>query len=144
MQMDILTTGVGFFSFGIFLLVHTITFRWVRPEYLLRSLLVCVIAIMACPVALIGIFFVIKIVDAPLYAWVCAALLASLVGGLLCFVYVLCIFGPYETSIRMRLVREIVRGGPGGISLQKLLGHYNSEAIVHVHLQRLLGSGDII
>ena len=142
--MDILTAGSGFFSFGIFLLVHVITFRWVRPEHLLRSLLLCVTGVMALPMVLMGIFYILKEVDASLLAWVCAALLSSLIQGLLCFVYVLCVFGPYETSVRMRLVREIGVAGPKGISMEELSGRYNHQTIVDLRLQRLIGSGDIV
>ncbi len=144
MGMDVLTVGVGLLSFGIFLLVHLITFRWVRPEHLLKSLLACVMAIMVCPVVLMRIFFVSKILDAPVLAWVCAAVLALVIQGLLCFVYVLCIFGPYETSVRMRLIREIAQSGREGVPRQELLGRYNAETIVNIRLQRLIGSGDII
>jgi len=142
--MDVLTMGTGFFSFGTFLLIHLIAFRRMAPEHLLRSLLTCVIAMMGLPILLMGIFYIFKLVDAALQAWVCAASLALVIQGLLCFVYVLCVFGPYETSVRMRLVREIAQEGSKGISLQDLLGRYNSETIVNVRLQRLLGSGDIV
>jgi hypothetical protein len=142
--MDILTAGSSFFSFGIFLLVHLTTFRWVRPEHLLRSLLLCVIGVMALPMVLMGIFYILKTVDASLLAWVCAAILASLIQGLLCFVYVLCVFGPYETSVRMRLVREIALTASGGISMEELSGRYNHQTIVNLRLQRLVGSGDIV
>ena len=144
MEMDVLTAGAGFFSFGIFLLIHLITFRAVRPERLLRSLLLCVVVMMACPVVLMGIFYNLKMVDEPLAAWVCAAALALVIQGLLCFVYVLCVFGPYETSVRMRLVREIAGGGGKGISPEELLLRYNAQTIVDVRLQRLKGSRDII
>src|ERR1035441_2150659 len=98
MQMDILTVVTGVFSFGVFLLVHLIIFRRVRPERLLRSLLVCVIAMEGLPVLLMGILYIFRVLDAPPQAWVCAAVLALAVQGLLCFFYVLCVFGPYETS----------------------------------------------
>jgi hypothetical protein len=144
MTMDILTVGVGFFSFGIFLLVHLIIFRKVAPEHLLRSLLACVIAIMGLPLVLMGIFFSFQALDATVQAWICAALLALVIQGLLCFFYILCIFGPYETSVRMRLVREIAAVPSGGTSLKELLQRYNHETIVDLRLRRLLGSGDII
>lgn len=144
MNIDILTVGVAIFSFVIFLLADFITFRRVRPERLLRSLLACIIAIMGLPALLMVIFFIFKMADEPLQAWVCAAVMASAIQGLLCFVYVLCIFGPYETSVRMRLVREIARGGGNGISPQELLGRYNPEIMVNLRLQRLIGSGDIV
>ena len=142
--MDVLTTGIGFLSFSIFLLVHLITFRWVKPERLLRSLLLCVMAIMALPFFLMWFFFTMKIVAAPLSVWVYATLLAVFVQGLLCFVYVLCIFGPYETSVRMRLVREIAQGAKQGISLKELSARYNAQTLVNIRLERLIGSGDII
>jgi hypothetical protein len=144
MNIDILTVGVAIFSFVIFLLVHFITFRWVRPERLLKSLLVCVIAIMGFPALLMGILFIFKTVDETFQAWVCAAILAVVIQGLMSFMYVLCIFGPYETSVRMRLVREIARCGSDGISPRELSRRYNSEIIVNLRLQRLIGSGDII
>lgn len=144
MNLDVLTLGSGFVSFGIFLLIHIITFRWVRPEHLLRSLLLCVIAMLLCPLVIISIFYNFKVIDAPLQAWVAAAFFAMLIQGLLCFVYVLCIFGPFETSVRMRLLREISQGASKGITLNQLLERYNSETIVKIRLQRLLGSGDLI
>lgn len=144
MTIDILTAGVGFLSFVFFLLVHVALFRRVRPESLLKSLLSCVLVMLAFPVVLMAISFHLKTVDAPMDGWVCGTLLAVLLQGLLCFVYVLCIFGPYETSVRMRLIREIAKKGPGGISHQDLLGRYNDQTIVDVRLRRLVGSGDII
>ncbi len=144
MNMDLLTIAVAFFSFVIFLIIHIITFRWVQPQHLLRSLLLCVMAMLGLPVVLMAILFLVKMIDAPLQAWFCGGLLASLLQGLLCFVYVLCIFGPYETSVRMRLVREIAKGATQGFSLQELLGLYNVETMVGIRLQRLTGSGDII
>lgn len=144
MMMDFLTLGVGLLSFVIFLLVHVITFRWLRPEELLRSLLVCVSAVAVLPLVLMCVLFVIKAADASPEAWIIAALSALLLTGLSCFVYVICVFGPYETSIRMRLVREIAKGGSKGISHQELLGNYNDKAIVNIRLRRLAGSGDII
>jgi hypothetical protein len=142
--MDLLAVGVGFVSFGIFFIIHVITFRWLQPEKLLKSLRVCVLAVVALPLMLTGILFVNKVMDAPLSAWVLASLLALLIAGLVSLVYVLCVFGPYETSVRMRLVREIEGGGPGGVSLQDLLRRYSSETILNVRLRRLIGSGDII
>jgi hypothetical protein len=144
MGMDLLAAGIGICSFGIFLLVHIITFRWVRPEHLLKSLMACVTAIMVVPVLLMGIFYALKVVDAGIPAWVCAALVALVIQGLLCFFYVLCVFGPYETSVRMRLVREIAKVPSGGVTLADVLQRYNHATIVDIRLQRLTGSGDVL
>jgi len=144
MGLDVLTVGVAFFSFGIFLLVHLASFRRLSPEKLLRSLLTCVMAVMGLPVVVMGVLYAFKTVEAPLAAWVAAAVLASVIQGLLSFVYVLCIFGPYETSVRMRLVREIASAPAGGISKDGILERYNHRTIVDLRLRRLVGSGDII
>ena len=133
--------GAGFICF---LALQFITFRWVRPERLLKSLLLCVVVMLAMPVVLILGFYHLRLVDEPLSGWVMAAVIASLIQGLLCFFYVLCIFGPYETSVRMRLIREIAAGGALGVSPQELSSRYNAKAIVDIRLQRLVGSGDII
>lgn len=142
--MDMLTVAAGFFSFGIFLSVHLIAFRRVPPERLLRSLLACVMVLMGLPVLLMVIFYMFKGASAPWQAWLCAGLLALVIEGLLCFIYILCVFGPYETSVRMRLIREIALAGPGGISMDELWQRYNTQTIVDVRLRRLVGSGDII
>jgi hypothetical protein len=144
MSMDLLTVFTGAFSFGIFLIIHVITFRRLAPEQLLRSLLFIVVGVMALPLVLMGGLFVLKATDASWQAWVCSTFLAVAIDGLLCFVYVLCIFGPYETSVRMRLVREIARGQGKGITHEELLGQYSARTIVDIRLQRLLGSGDIV
>ena len=143
MSLDVLTVAAAFISFGIFLLVHVVTFRWLRPEQLLRSLVIIVGAIAGLPLVMIAPLFL-KTGNLPWQAWGCASLLAMMINGLLCFVYVLCVFGPYETSVRMRLLREIAQGKEKGISRQDLLARYNEQVIVDVRLQRLLGSGDII
>ena len=142
--MDLLTVIVGFISFGMFLAVHAVIFRWVRPEQLLKSLLTCMLALEALPALLMGVFYMRQAADASWQGWVCAGLLAMVIQGLLCFVYVLCVFGPYETSVRMRLVREIAAAGPAGIALKELGTSYNAGTIVDMRLGRLMGSGDIV
>jgi hypothetical protein len=144
MSIDALTVTAGLGSFACFFLVHVITFRWLPPERLLQSLLLIVLAVMALPAVLMALAQDLKIIDVPWGELACAAGLGMLINGLACFVYVLCIFGPYETSVRMRLVREIALGGTDGLLHQELLGRYNAETIVEIRLRRLLGSGDII
>ena len=143
MQIDLLTVTAGMVSFSVFLMVHLIVFRWVQPEHLLKSLSACVIATGTIPLLLMGIFCSLKIVSASVFVWVIAAILALIIQGLLSSFYILCIFGPCETSVRMRLVREIA-AIPEGISLKDLAERYNATTIVKIRLQRLMGSGDII
>lgn len=144
MGIDVLTVAVSFFSFGIFLLIHWAGVRSLRPEQVLRTLSTTAIIGAVFPAALMAVLFIFKWTDASWQVWGFAGLLSMLLEGLLCCVYVLCVFGPYETSVRMRLVREIARAQSGGISRQELLKRYSAQTMVDVRLRRLLGSGDIV
>ncbi len=143
-SVDILTIVTGFASFGIFLLVHVITFRWISPEGVLKSLMTMFIAFMGLPLMMTGMLFALKLLSVSWQTGACMAVLAGVIHGLLCFVYVICVFGFYEASVRMRLVREIVQAKPGGILMEEILQHYNPDEIVRLRLRRLMGSGDII
>lgn len=57
------------------------------------------------------------------------------------FVYVLCIFGPYATSIRLRLISEL--DAPQGKTMAEISRAYDSKVILDLRLKRLLASGDI-
>ena len=61
--------------------------------------------------------------------------------GLASFFYVLCLFGPYATSIRMRLVKEL--DDPKGKTLAAFSQAYNDHHILGVRLKRLLSAGDV-
>jgi hypothetical protein len=135
---------VGFVSFGIFFTIHAVSFHRLRPEKLLRSLAWCVGAIVALPVVLVAILWSIKAAGISAAAWVMVAGLALLINCLLVMGYIMCFFVPYETSVRMRLVREIAGAGPRGLSMQELLGNYNPETILSIRLRRLVDSGDVV
>ena len=111
---------------------------------LLKSLFVCIFAITALPLVIMGFLYHMKVVEAPLAGWIIASLLALLITGLMSFIYIASIFGPYETSIRMRLVREIAKGKEAGISFEALLKSYSDKTILDIRLRRLVGSGDVI
>ncbi len=68
-------------------------------------------------------------------------LLSFGVYGLASFFYVLCLFGPYATSIRMRLIHEL--DVPEGKSRVMISRSYNDHMILGVRLKRLLSAGDI-
>ncbi len=63
--------------------------------------------------------------------------------SILSFSYVICCVGPYETSVRLRIVRELYKQ-PQGMRLERLLGFYNNRRILDLRLQRLLASKDLI
>lgn len=69
--------------------------------------------------------------------------LSTLIYGLSSFLYVLCVWGPYESSIRLRLVRELAAVYPDGLSRDELLARYNNEKIIQRRLARLVRSAEI-
>ncbi len=144
MNMDILTVVSAGIGFILFLTVHVISFRRIPAEGLLRSLVVCTLSVSWFPAMMISIIYLAGVIQISFAVWLSSITLATFLLGLLCFVYVLCIFGPYETSVRMRLIREIAGAEDKGISLDELLQRYNAEIITRIRLKRLMGSGDVI
>lgn len=140
MTADILTNAVALVSFGLFMLTHVIICRRMSAEDLLKTLWASCASTMVLPVVLMGILYISGLLQLATEAWLCAAVLATLVHGIMCFVYVLCVFGPYETSVRMRLVREIGNAPSKGMPMAILNQRYNNETIVNIRLRRLLGS----
>ncbi len=144
MSMDLLTIGVGAFSFGVFLLVQVVVFRRVPQEALIKSLMRAIVCFIGLPVALTGPLFFFKVLEGSWQAWACVAVLALGIHALLCFVYGLCVFGFYEASVRLRLLHEIARAGAGGLSLEQILQRYDPEAIARLRLRRLVGAGYVV
>ncbi len=64
--------------------------------------------------------------------------------GLFSYMYLVVVLGPYESSIRLRLLREIDAAHPGGIDEDCLLRRYNGRIILDIRLRRLLGSGQVV
>ena len=61
----------------------------------------------------------------------------------LVLIYVLAILGVMESSIRIRLLKEIYDAGIRGKSLKQILKKYNKDVILHKRLQRFLSAGEI-
>ncbi len=70
-------------------------------------------------------------------------LVSFILYSLMAFLYVLFILGPYESSVRLRIVQEMDRYYPKGCSLAALLQAYNTEIILKRRLGRLMEAGDI-
>ncbi len=58
--------------------------------------------------------------------------------------YFMGIFGIMESSIRMRVLSEVVLAGSRGVSRSMLLAKYNHTMIVDKRLARFIASGDIM
>jgi hypothetical protein len=134
---DRIVVIAGVLSFWFFLVIHFVTFRFLKPEHLFKGITgVFALGFLFCMflcASLIGI--------APERIGLSA--LSLMIYALASFVYVLCVFGPYETSIRMRLVRELSKSKTG-MSISELTSNYNTGIIIDNRLKRLLGGGDLV
>ena len=128
-----------FVSYGFFVAAHLLTFRFFKPEEVLKSLMRVVTASFLFHGAAFFLFY--GNISVPV---VVVLLLSSLILGFLIFVHILCIFGPYETSLRLRLVRELYQGPPNGMSKEDILKKYNARMILETRLSRLTASGELI
>lgn len=139
MDFLIITAALG--TFVTFLIVHVIVLRRISDR--------AVIPVFWMTFALVGVILysllgVVAMVGGALLAttlymvgvsWI---LYTFLIGN-----YFMGIFGLMESSIRMRVLGEIVRAGSKGISERTLLTQYNHTKIVDKRLVRFVASGDI-
>jgi len=98
--------------------------------------------------ALLGAYFFLNHIFIPPEArWQDALLcliIANIIFDLVAFLYVLCIFGPYESSLRLRLLRELGDVYPEGLTREQLFARYNLEDVVQRRLGRLLASQELV
>ncbi len=120
-------------SFLIFLAAHFITFRRLKDEKLFQGIIATFAG--AAVFLILVTLLIFKLTFFPL-------IMSLGIYGLSAFVYILCIFGPFETSIRMRLIREISTAVQGK-TREEILDQYNERVILDNRLKRLQGSGDI-
>lgn len=71
-------------------------------------------------------------------------ILACLIFGASCFIYVTAVFGITVTSVRIQILRMISRTGSRGLGYGEIFGKYNKHVIVKTRLERLVGSGQLI
>lgn len=135
---DIATTGAGIGAFAFFFALQCIVFRFIKAEQLFKGLMLTFAAGLAAALSAACVLFP----EGPVPGRVGYAALICIIYGAACFFYVLWFFGPSETSIRIRLVRELALAKEGYV-LAELLSKYNTAVILDKRLKRLLGSGDI-
>jgi hypothetical protein len=134
-------------AFGIFVVMQMIVFRLLHQEAVLKAIMV--IFVLTSAVQVIGLSYVLTAHDVFLFAGgiitkVCLVGFSYLIFGLTAFVYILCVFGPSETSIRIRVVREIFEGPQHSLTPKELASRYNAAMILERRLDRLLRSGEIV
>ena len=72
------------------------------------------------------------------------ATLSFFIYSQMCFFYVINIYGPYESSLSVRLLRELAKVHPKGLTQDQILTSYNAQLILRTRLERLVGSGEVV
>ena len=152
--LDRFVVASAFSSFLGFLSLHLITFRFFKAEKVLKSLkdifLVVLLSYIFFAFFWWKTIFPKGLLPGPaspipdLWGLALGMTLSLFIFTLLTVGYVFWIFGPYETSIRMRLIRELYQGPRQGMELGQLLKNYNAQEILKRRLVRLVSSQELV
>ena len=129
-DMIVLACGLG--SAILFVLAHVLLFRFSLVVNVLNWLIK---AFTLLALINLGLSF-------ALAGSVSDAAIAFALYGILSFSYVVCFVGPYETSVRIRIVRELAKCAEG-LAMKELRRRYDNKDILVVRLERLVLSKDL-
>src|SRR3989338_2095143 len=145
MNIDMLVLKNALTSFLIFWVLHLVVLRFVGPHGVLKWLVNVIVTAGGCNVVM-GWASLRSGGEASLASFVgimaCVGLSIS-IYGLIVFIYILCVFGLHESSIRIRMLRELYAARPRGLSREELLERYNADVILRRRLERLMASGEV-
>src|SRR5262245_38279688 len=129
MSFDLLTIVSAVTSFAIFFLLQVVIFRIVHPDAVLKWIvnIFAITTIIHC----LGLIALSHVLAHPFHgSLLLLAGVSYFLFGLTAFVYILCVFGPSETSIRIRLLRELQEDKNGRLSREALLAKYNGQMVL--------------
>ena len=142
MNPDITICLTALSSFIVFVVIQFLVFRFVSEGGVLKWIMALFVL---CSLVNTGLFVVLS--GGAFFQSVAYHLVLFLISwsvfALLSFLYVLCVFGPYESSIRLRLIRELYRQHPQGLSVGQLYERYNNTVILKRRVARLLAARSI-
>ena len=144
---DLFIPATSLFSFFLFLGIHGVIVRRQSSEEVLKSLILSLQGAVVVQIIFFVLFsyFVANIFyQLSLGLKVLGFLLSSLIFFFLVFCYVFFIFGPSETSIRTRILREFKDAPDDRLTLEDLLKRYNDREILKKRLARLMASNELI
>ena len=130
----------------LFIGFHLATYRLISAGNVLKWLKQIFVPGALLNLVLSGIFFFrdsASVGGPDRSAMVLCTLLSLAVYAMVTFLYVLCLFGPHESSIRIRIIRELDKFYPNACPENVLRGAYNAQIILQRRLDRLMSAGDI-
>lgn len=142
MPLDLAILVSSLLSFLVFFILQVVVFRLVHQEAVLRWIINIFGIASVMHLASLAVYF--GVVN-PVYpgGLLFMAGVSYFLFGLMAFVYILCVFGPSETSIRIRVVRELNEVKGGRLTHDALLKRYNGRIILRRRMERLILAGEI-
>jgi hypothetical protein len=140
--MDLLICSVTSIAFVVFMIVHVLVFRHIKHSQIMLWFMI--------------IYFIIGLIVPGLGAlWlVCTGsqfivcffifLLSFILYSFSVFIYLLAVFGILESSVRIRVLIEIMKNGNRGISEAALFKRYNMQTIIERRLVRFVDSSELL
>ena len=139
--MDIQILSAAIFSFFLFLLIKFVFFRAGKSERVFEKLSKIYILSLTGPLLFTALYiFRFGKISEALFVF----LTVSLMHTLAALIWILGIFGLTETSIRMGILKLIVKEGKTGISQKQILSEFSREKIVSSRLKRFTSSGELV
>ena len=140
-KLDLVIIIVAVLTFIFFLILHPFVFRLKKPRDVTREWIR--FFLFASLMQLFLFLNLAKPLEDLVLNLIMAFILSWIIFGLLGVGFVIIIFGPSYSSIRIRLVQDLGLYADG-IAAEDLAKLYNSETILKLRLERLLASRDLI
>lgn len=145
-RLDVFVVLTAFSSFVLFLGIHILGFRYLKPKGV-RRVLVYAITIGLLTDVMTSVWIAVVLVN-PLGGYagetiVVGAVASLLIYSMLVFNYMVWVFGMGEAAIRIRLLHELYRAPSNAETLEEIYHAYNAEMILKVRLSRLVDSGHL-
>lgn len=142
--MDFWVVASSGLGLGVFAVSHVIAFRYFKPSGFARAFLACFLIGMAAAVATWDwAVFSGGVGPQSSSALALGGGIVVILCGLMFLLFLSWIFGVGESSIRIRILREIDRHREEGASLGEIESCYNDRMLLNVRLSRLAGSGQL-
>ena len=138
--MDIPILITVLVSFLVFLILQFLTFRYIKGQHVFTAM----VAVFAAAGVLTHLGLLVYLWNIPMLIRVFVLCVSVVLYGLLTLISILAVFGIIESSLRIRLLREIVASRYHGITEKGLLKTYNREVILTKRLNRFIASGDLV
>jgi hypothetical protein len=129
-------------SFGVFFLCHILLLRFMKSKNAIYGVITNVVLSLLLSVSMGSVFFVQWFLPLPLGLFFLAFCTYILLHILICTAYVLGILSIVDSSLHVKVIRELGDSG-GGMKLRDISTRYATSSIIAQRLDRLVGAGEL-